>query len=67
MKNFIEFLNHPLLHLVIGLLLILWIGCCIYILGDAFDSVSAWLGALTVIAMDIFDYGVHFFYRKKSS
>ena len=67
MKKYIEFLNHPLLHLVIGLLLFLWIGCGIYNLGDAFDPVSAWFGAFALIAMDIFDYGVHFFYRKKTS
>lgn len=70
MKKFIEFLNHPLLHLVIGLLLYLWIGGVIWHLGDAFDPASAFLGGLIVIAMDIFDYGVHFFYakcRKKSS
>ena len=69
MKKIIEFLNHPLLHLVIGLLLYLLIGCGIWHLGDTFDPVSAFLGGLTVIAMDIFDYGVHFFYakcRKKS-
>ena len=69
MKKFVEFLNHPLLHLVIGLLFYLWIGGCIWHLGDSFDPISAFLGGLTVIAMDIFDYGVHFFYakcRKKS-
>lgn len=69
MKKFVEFLNHPLLHLVIGLLLYLWIGGCIWHLGESFDPVSAFLGGLTVIAMNIFDYGVHFFYvkcRKKS-
>lgn len=65
MKKFIEFLNHPLLHLVIGLLLYLWIGCGIWYLGGAFAPPSAFLGGLSVIAMDIFDYGVHFFYHKK--
>lgn len=69
MKKIIEFLNHPLLHLVIGLLLYIWIGAAIWYLGDTFDPVSAFFGGLTVIAMSIFDYGVHFFYakcRKKS-
>ena len=52
MKKFVEFLNHPLLHLVIGLLLYLWIGGGIWHLGETFDPVSAFLGGLTVIAMD---------------
>ena len=67
MKKFIEFLNHPLLHLVIGLLLYLWIGGGIWHLGEAFDPVSAFLGALAIIAGDIFDYGVHFFYRRQTN
>lgn len=67
MKKFIEFLNHPLLHLVIGLLLYLWIGGGIWHLGECFDPVSAFLGGLTVIGMDIFSYGARFLYRNKSS
>lgn len=67
MKKLIEFLNHPLLHLVIGLLLYLWIGGGIWYLGDTFDPISAFLGGLTVIAMDIFSYGARFLYRKKFS
>lgn len=67
MKKFIEFLNHPLLHLVIGLLLYLWIGGGIWYLGDAFNRASAFLGGLTVIAMDIFSYGAHFLFCKKIS
>ena len=63
MKKFVQFLNHPLLHLFIGLLLYLWIGCCIWFLGDSFCPVSAFLGGLAVISMDIFDYGVRFFYN----
>ena len=55
MKNFIEFLAHPLLHLVISLLLFLWIRCYILSFCDAFDSPSAFLGGLTVIVMNIFD------------
>ena len=67
MKKFIEFLSHPLLHLVIGLLLYLWIVGGIWHLGEAFDPASAFLGGLTAISMDIFSYGAQFLYRKKSS
>lgn len=66
MKKFIEFLNHPLIHLVIGLAMILWIVCAATSLGDDYDLLSGFYGALFVVALDIWDYGVHFFYRKRN-
>lgn len=57
MKKIIEFLSAPVVNLVVGLILCLWIGCCIWYLGDSFCAPSAFYGGLTVIAIDIFSYG----------
>lgn len=56
MKKVIEFLSAPIVNAIIGLLLYIWIGCCIwqYV---SFDRYSAFYGGLTVIAIDIFGYG----------
>ena len=54
MQKFIGFLNHPLLHLVIGLLFYLWIGGCIWHLGESFDPISAFLGGLTLLLIFVF-------------
>lgn len=59
MKKLAEFLSLPIVCLFTGLLLFLLIGCAIWNLDASgeFCSYSAWLGAGTVIALNIFDYG----------
>lgn len=43
MKKLIEFLSAPIINLVVGLLLYLWLGCCIWTY-DSFDRKSAFYG-----------------------
>lgn len=56
MKKIIAFLSAPVVNLIIGLVLYLWLGCCIW-LYDGLDRKSAFYGGLSVIAIDIFGYG----------
>lgn len=56
MKKVIEFLSAPIVNVFVGLLLFIWIGCCIWQY-DSFDRYSAFYGGLFVIAIDIFGYG----------
>ena len=56
MKKLIEFLSAPVINLILGLILYLWLGCCFWQY-DGFDRKSAFYGGLFVIAIDIFGYG----------
>lgn len=56
MKKIIEFLSAPVVNLIVGFVLYLWLGCCLW-LYDSFDRKSAFYGGLFVIAIDIFSYG----------
>lgn len=56
MISVIKFLSAPVVNLVAGLILYLWLGCCIWAY-DGFDRFSAFYGGLFVIAIDIFSYG----------
>lgn len=58
MKKLIEFLSAPAVNLIIGLLLYLWLGCCIWSY-DSFDSFSAFYGGLFVVAIDVFGIGLN--------
>lgn len=58
MKKFVEFLSAPIINLIIGLLLYLWLGCCIWMY-ESFDRKSAFYGGLFLIAIDIFFYGLN--------
>lgn len=56
MKKIIEFLSAPVINLILGLILFIWVGCCIWQY-DVFDRKSAFYGGLSVIAIDLLFYG----------
>lgn len=43
----------------LGLLLFLWVACCVWSFGDQLSVPSAFCGAFFVIALDIFSYGMN--------
>ena len=56
LKKLIEFLSAPVVNLVVGFILILLLSFC-ESKYDAFDRVSALIGAFITIAIDIFGSG----------
>lgn len=65
MKKIVNFLNLPFVNLVAGLIIFLFGGHCIYVLGDSFSKPSAFVGAIAVIGLSIFDYGLFSFFKKR--
>lgn len=59
MRKIIDFLTSPVVNLIFGFVLLLWLGGTIMYLGIDFCPISAFLGALYFIAIDIFSYGLH--------
>ena len=63
-KKICSFLSHPLVNIFVGLIFCVLIGIWIESLGDAFDSLSAFCGGLTVISLDIMFYGINYYLDK---